>query len=106
VKCGGEALTGVVVAGGLVRSHRERALLLELVEAAPDDVAAPVPLPLLATEVDRAKSIGRRRSGGVDRAASIGRPGRLRRWAIRSSRSGIVVAMPRLPSHARFTLGG
>jgi hypothetical protein len=28
--------------------------MLELVEAALDDVAAPVPLPLLVTEVDRA----------------------------------------------------
>jgi hypothetical protein len=61
--------------------------LLGLVEAALDDVAASVPLPLLVTEVDRATR-------------------RLRRWALWSSRSGIVVAMPRSHSHARFALDG
>lgn len=48
----GEAEPGVVVAGGLVRSHRDPAPLLELVEASLDDVAAAVAVPSLVAEVD------------------------------------------------------
>jgi hypothetical protein len=48
-----EALARVVVAGGLVGSHRDPAPLLQLVEAPLYDVAAPVPLTLLIAEVDR-----------------------------------------------------
>src|SRR5258708_36393941 len=42
-----------VVAGGLIWAHRDAAPLLEPVEAAFDDVAAAVALPLLVAEVDR-----------------------------------------------------
>ena len=49
----GEAQGGVVVAGSLVGAHRDAAPLLELVEAALDDVAASVALLLVLPEVDR-----------------------------------------------------
>jgi len=49
----GEAKGGVVVAGGLVGSHRNAAPLLELVERAFDDVATAVALSLFGAEVDR-----------------------------------------------------
>jgi hypothetical protein len=50
---GGQAKAGVVVAGELVGAHRDTSPLLELVEAAFDDVAALVAFPLPVAEVDR-----------------------------------------------------
>ena len=68
-------------------AHRNSAPLLEPVEAALDDIAALVAFLLLVAEVDR--------------------PARLFA-AVRdlSSRSGIVAAMPRSRSQARFALDG
>lgn len=50
---GGEAEAGVVVAGCLVRAHRDPAPLLELVEAVLHDVSTAVAHALLIAEVDR-----------------------------------------------------
>ena len=87
MECCGQAEGGVVVAGGLVLSHCEAPPLLEAIEAAFDDVASAVAFPLLGPK-------------------SMGLPGFLRRWAIWSSRSGIVTAIWCCRRQARLALEG
>lgn len=53
MQCRGEAEPGVIVPGVLVRAHRDPSPLLEPVEAPLYDVASPVALALVFTEVDR-----------------------------------------------------
>ena len=53
MQCRCEAESGVIVPGVLVRTHRDPSPLFEPVEAPLHDIAAPIALALVFTEVDR-----------------------------------------------------
>ena len=53
MQCRGEAGPGVIAPGVLVRAHRDSSPLFEPVEASLHDIAAPIALALVSTEVDR-----------------------------------------------------
>lgn len=53
MQCRGEAEPGVIAPGVLVRAHRDSSPLFEPVEAPLHDIAAPIALALVFTEVDR-----------------------------------------------------